>query len=150
MKTINKPGDNLGGLLKIWAVPASVFSVSGTTVSFSATADIYEIYCTPESMEFDEPSERTVAGTHYNTQVSGFIPRDSSDVLEAMNDMERKPYVLIFKDGNGNFKLAGTASEPLYIDSSLNSGRQVSDRAGYSISFVGKTISRAVFIDDPF
>lgn len=150
MKTINKPGDNLGGLLKMWAVPKSAYSISGSTVTFSDTSDIYEIYCTPESMQFSEPQETTAAGRHYNTAVSGFIPKDTKDVLNAISYMEGRPWVIIFRDGNGNFKLAGNKTEPLRINASLDTGRQVTDRAGYRMEFSGQTISRAVFIDDPF
>jgi len=150
MKTISKAGDNLGGLTKIWAVPKTVFSISGRAVSFSATADIYEIYCTPESMEFKELSEKTAAGIHYNTSVSGFVPKDCSTALEAFVDMEGKPYVIIFKNGNGDFVLAGTSATPLRIDVSRNSGRQTADKSGYDFSFIGKTKPRAVFIDNPF
>ncbi len=150
MKAINKPGDNLGGLLKMWAVPVSAHSISGSTVTFSDTSDIYEIYCTPETMQFREPKQRTDAGTHYNTSITGFIPRDSETILEAINDMERKPYVVIFRDGNGSYKLAGTKTEPLRINPDLDTGRQPTDPAGYQIEFTGKTLSRAVFIDNPF
>ena len=150
MKTITKPGDNLGGLLKIWAVPTSVYSVNGKTVTISSTDNIYEIYCTPESMVFSEPSEKTDAGTLYNTSVSGFIPKDSKEVLDAINDMERKPYIIIFMDGNGNYKAAGTANEPLCISDNLNSGQQTSDRPGHQFEFSGQTLTRAIFIDKPF
>jgi hypothetical protein len=150
MKTITKPGDNLGGLLKIWAVPTSVYSISGKAVTFSSTDDIYEIYCTPESMLFSEQSEQTGAGTLFNTLVSGFIPKDSEEVLAAKNDMARKPYIVIFIDGNGNYKAAGTANEPLRLADNLSSGQQVSDSAGNQIEFSGKTLTRAVFINNPF
>ena len=150
MKSITKPGDNLGGLLKIWAVPASVYSVSGNVVSFSSTTNIYEIYCSPESMKFDEQEERTTAGKHHNTTISGVIPKDCSTALDAINDMDMKPYVIIFRNGNGEFQAAGTALQPLRIDAGRNSGRLVSDLAGNSFSFSGKTTSRAIFIDNPF
>ena len=44
MLQIKKPSENMGGLLKLWAVPASVVVVTGKTVSFTETTSIYEIY----------------------------------------------------------------------------------------------------------
>jgi hypothetical protein len=150
MKSITKPGDNLGGLIKMWAVPASVVSLAGRTVNFSATTDIYEIYCTPGSMSHAEPPELTAAGTHYNVELSGFIPRDSDTVRTALEDMERKPYAVLFQDGNGEFKLAGSTAEPLRCSSALNTGKDVTELAGNEIRFTGRTTRRAVFVDNPF
>ena len=150
MKQLSKPIDNLGGLLKMWAVPKSDFSINGKTVSFSSQDDIYLIYCSPDSLSFNEPSKRTEAGTHYDCSVSGFIPGDTEEVTMALTNLEYKPYVIIFQDGNGFFKLCGTASYPVRLSASLRTGKQTSDRAGYEIQFSGKTIERAVFINNPF
>jgi hypothetical protein len=150
MKSITKPGDNLGGLTKLWAVPASVVSLAGRTVNFTSTTDIYEIYCTPGSMAMQEQPELTAAGTHYNAEISGFIPRDSDTVRTAMEDMERKPYAVLFQDGNGEYKLAGSTTEPLRCTSALNTGKDTFERAGYDIVFSGKVTKRAVFVDNPF
>jgi hypothetical protein len=150
MKTITKPGDNLGGLIKMWAVPASVVSLVGRTVNLSVTTDIYELYCTAGSMSHTEAPELSGAGTHYNVEVSGFIPRDSDTVRTALEDMERKPYAILFQDGNGEFKLAGSNTEPLRCSSALSTGKEVSELAGNQILFTGKTTRRAVFVDNPF
>ena len=150
MKQLNKPGDNMGGLIKIWAIPNTDFSISGNTVSFSSTDNIYEIYCSPDSMKFSENKELTAAGIHYNTVVSGFTPKDSVELQEALEYIEPRKWVVVFIDGNGNYKLAGTAGCSLRLSPVLSSGKQTADRAGCEITFSGKTISRAVFIDNPF
>ena len=150
MKQLSKPSDNMGGLLKMWAVPLSDFSVNGETVTISTNDNIYQLYCSSDSLSFNEPSRQTEAGIHYDCKVSGFIPKDTEEVRVALAELEYRPYVIIFQDGNGNFKLCGTASYPLRLSASLHTGKQTSDRAGYEIQFTGKTITRAVFVNNPF
>lgn len=150
MKTITKPGDNLGGLLKLWAIPKSVVSVLGRTVTISSDTDVYALYCTPGSMIMQEQSKRTGAGTYYNTEIAGFIPRDSETVRAAMEDMQSKPYAVLYIDGNGEYKLAGSAKEPLRFSASLSTGAETMEAAGHNILFSGETTTRAVFVDNPF
>ncbi|MCY1720181.1 hypothetical protein OU798_07495 [Prolixibacteraceae bacterium Z1-6] len=150
MKTINKPGDNLGGLTKLWAVPKEVYSRNGTSVSISDTTNVYEIYCTPESMEFNEPQQQSDAGKYYKTVVSGFSPGDTESNLTSIEYIERRKWVILFKDGNGKLKAAGSSSQPLSVHPERNSGRDTTGRAGYTFSFVGETTERAQFVDNPF
>jgi hypothetical protein len=150
MKTISKPGDNLGGLIKLWAIPKAVVSVLGRTVSVSSSADVYEIYCTPGSMSLAEPHQRDERGVHYNAEFLGFVPRDSETVRNAIEDMETKPYAVLFQDGNGEFKLSGSNTEPLRFSAVLTTGIDTQERAGYQIRFAGTTTRRAVFVNNPF
>ena len=150
MKQLNKPGDNLGGLLKIWAVPFGVFTTLGNTVNFSSQANIWEIYCSADSMEFIESSEVTPAGIHYNTAISGFIPQDNATLQEAIAYMEPRKWSVIFMDGNGNYKLAGNQTDPLRVTAEINTGKDTASLAGCSIRFSGKTKTRAMFVNKPF
>jgi hypothetical protein len=150
MKQLNKPGDNLGGLLKIWVVPFGGFTTVGPTVNFSSQANIWEIYCSADSMEFIETSERTPAGTHFNTVVSGFIPQDNATLQEAITYMEPRKWAVIFMDGNNNYKLAGNQTDPLRFTAEINTGKDTASRAGCSIQFSGKTKTRAMFVNKPF
>lgn len=150
MKTINKPGDNLGGLTKIWAIPNDVISESGMNLSISDDSNLYEIYCTPESMEFEEPKEQSDAGIHYNTQISGFIPGTSAEKQEAIEYIEYRKWVIVFRDGNGNYKVAGSRFTPLQMENNFGTGKDTVGKSGYSFSFTGKTLERARFINNPF
>jgi len=150
MIQLSKPSDNMGGLLKLWAVPKSDFYINGQNIVFTTTDNIYQLYCSSESLAYKEPSKRTISGIHYNCSVSGFIPKDSEEIQLALNKMEYRLYVVIFQDGNGNYKLSGTGFYPLRLSASLKTGKQTSDRAGYEIQFLGETLSRAVLINNPF
>jgi hypothetical protein len=150
MIRLSKPSDNMGGLLKLWAVPKSDYYINGQILTFSNTDKIYQLYCSAESLAYKEPSKQTKAGIIYNCSVSGFIPKDTEEVRVALTEMEYRPYVVIFQDGNGNFKLSGTTFYPLRLAASLKTGKQTRDRAGYEIQFSGETLTRAVFINNPF
>jgi hypothetical protein len=150
MKQLNKPGDNLGGLLKIWAIPFGVFTISGSTVNISNHTNTWEIYCSPDSMEFTESTEVTSAGIHYNTVISGFIPQDNATLQEAIEYMEPRKWGVIFIDGNGNYKLAGNQTDPLRFTAEINTGKDTASLAGCSIRFSGKTKTRAMFVNKPF
>ena len=150
MKQLNKTGDNLGGLLKLWAVPFGVFTIQGNTVNFSSQENIWEIYCSADSMEFIESSELTTAGTHFNTVISGFIPQDNATLLQALEYIEPRKWGVIFIDGNGNYKLAGNQTDPLRFTAEINTGKDTASLAGCHFSFAGKTKNHSIFINHPF
>ena len=150
MIQLNKTGDNLGGLIKIWAIPFGVFTIDRNTISITSQTGIFEINCSADSMEFSESIEVTSAGIHYNTVISGIIPQDNAALQEAIAYLEPRKWIVIFMDGNGNYKLAGNQTEPLRFTAEINTGKDTASRAGCSIRFSGKTKSRSRFINKPF
>ena len=150
MNTINKPAENMGGLVKIWAVPYNVYSLSGKTVTFSSTDNICEIYCSPDSRQHTEPPERTDAGIIFNTQVTGFVPGNTQSIRLALENMENRKAVAIFRDGNGDFWMAGSYLSPLIFSAAFSTGINTSDRPGHEISLSGQTLEKAKCIDNPF
>jgi hypothetical protein len=150
MKEIQKPSDNLGGLLNLWAIPKSAYTLNGKVITFNDTSEIYGIYFTAETLSVKETPKETKSRNHYKTDVSGFIPHNSESVHNAIVDMEGKSYVVLIQDGNGYYRLAGDNSYPLRIKANLVSGKLVSDRSGYQINFIGDTVNRAVFVNNPF
>lgn len=150
MKQLNKPSDNLGGLLKIWAIPAHLFTLSDQTLTFTDTSEIVQLYCSPGTMSVEEPVEKTTAGEHFNLAVNGFIPGDSPEVRSVIREMQGKRYVVLFLDGNENFRLAGSSTYPLHFSFVWKSGSFESQRPGYEILFSGKTMAPSLFVNSPF
>lgn len=150
MKTVTKPGDNLGGLLQIWAVPSDVISVNNGVATISNNTNVYALYCSPESMEFGEQKERTDAGTVYNTTVAGFIPGNATDLQEALEYIEPRKWVVIFRDGNGDYRVAGDATYPLRAAGEVNTGKGTAALYGCQLAFTGKTLARAKAVANPF
>ena len=149
MNEIQKPSNNLGGLLQIWAFEYKAVWFTGRSAALDP-ANAFKFYFSPESMEFKEPPQITSAGTHYLTEVSGFAPNNNETILSMITEMQGKRFVVIFQDGNENYLAAGTHLFPLRMNAVLDPGKSVSDLSGYKITFAGQTISRAFFIDNPF
>jgi hypothetical protein len=154
MKTIIKPLENMGGLIKIWAIPSLTYSsalLMGKTVTFDDPDSVCEIYCSPDSQNHIEPPDNsTHAGAVFNTKITGFVPGNTQKAREEFTHMNRRPFLVIFTDGNGDYFLAGNYLTPLRFSASFSTGKNTSDRAGHEISFSGKTFEMAKPIDNPF
>ena len=141
MKHLNKPSDNLGGILSIWAVPPDDITVGVNTANFRTTANIIEMYFSPGSMSFTEKQSIEKYGTVYKTQINAFTPKDSPQSQAIIDDMIGRKWVVIMLDQNEQFKVAGTPDIPLRVSFDLDTGADTPDRNGHSISFYGTQIS---------
>lgn len=151
MKTINKQAENMGGVLRLWAVPPSDISVSGNQVTILSDSNMVDIYTKEDSASFSEEMTTSFAGTAYKVELSAIVPCDTSETVKQISDMERCcKYLVIYRDGNGNYKLAGTKSVPLRFSAKATTGSGTSGLNHYSISFTGSQRKRAIFIDNPF
>lgn len=141
----------MGGLLKIWVIPYKVYRLSGKDLSFTDTSEIYELYCSPESMQFTEKKTNDESlGIYYTVDLNSFIPSNVEGIQEAIDFIEPRDHVILFQDGNEKFKLAGNNLYPLELTPSFNSGKTTDNRSGWNFKFHGNTIERAVEVNNPF
>ena len=149
MKTIQKRGENMGGIVKLWAIPPSDCTIEAMNMTILSGTNMVEIYIQEDSGCF---IEEDITGPAFKTEIVGQVPCDHPHSLAIITLMERTlKYNVIFQDGNGNYKLAGTKSVPLRFSAKLVTGATSSSLDHYAISFLAKVItSRAVFIEDPF
>jgi hypothetical protein len=151
MKTINKQPENMGGVLRIWAIPRTDISVSANLVTILSDQNIVDIYLKEDSASFSEEMTSTFAGTGYKTDLTAIVPCDTDETAKLISDMERRSrYLVIYIDGNGNYKLAGTTKVPLRFSATATTGLGTSGLNHYSISFTGFQRKRAIFIENPF
>ncbi len=150
MKQLNKPTDNLGGLLSIWAVPPADILFSFNSVSFLTTDNIIQLPCSAGSLSFTEKESLETCGTVYKTEIIGFIPKDSPETQSIINNLIGRKWVVILLDQNEYYKVAGTPKIPLRVSFDLDTGADTPDRNGHTGSFYGTQISKARFIDNPF
>lgn len=150
MKQLNKPSDNMGGLLRIWAVPLSVITVSGNSVSISSTLDVIAIYATPGTMGFSEKETIGREGISYDTELVAKTPKDSSAARDVLDLLAGRRWVVVYMDQNEQYKLVGTPDNPLRATVDLDTGSDTAAYNGYLISFKGKQQFRSRFIDDPW
>ena len=150
MKQLNKPSDNMGGLLKIWAIPPTDIIIGSNSVSFTSQDNIVEMYCSPGSMSFTEKESAEKAGTIYKTELNAFAPKDSDSARQIITGMTGRKWVVIYLDQNEQYKVAGTVEIPLRVSFDLGTGTDTPDRNGHSVLFSGSQISKAMFIEYPF
>jgi hypothetical protein len=150
MKQLNKPSDNLGGVLKIWAVPPSDITIGSNTVSFTTTENIVEMYCSPGSMSMTEKESLEKAGTAYQTELKAFVPKDTDAARQIIAGMTGRHWIVIYQDQNEQFKVSGTVQVPLRVSFDLDTGADTPDRNGHSVSFYGKQVEKGKFVGDPF
>lgn len=151
MKTINKQSENMGGVLRMWAVLPSDITVSGKQVTIASDTNVVDIYTREDSASFSEDLAKSFAGNAYKVEISAIVPCDTADTLKQISDMERRcKYLVIYQDGNGFYKLAGTTKVPLRFSAKATTGSSASGLNHYAITFAGQQRARAIFIDNPF
>ena len=110
-----------------------------------------DIYTREDSATFTEDLSRSFSGKIYKVDLSTIVPCDNADTLSLINEMERRcKYLVIYMDGNGNYKLAGTTKAPLRFAAKATTGLGAAALNHYAISFSGNQLKRAIFIQDPF
>jgi hypothetical protein len=150
MIQLNKPTENLGGFLALWAVPPSDIVLSSANATLLSTDRIIQMYCSPGSITFTEKEVREKSGIIYQCEIAGFIPRDSPEGLEIILRMSGRKWIVILLDHNEQYKVAGTSQIPLRVSFDMEAGADPSERSGHIISFFGSQLSKARFITNPF
>ena len=141
----------MGGVLRIWAVPQTDISVSGNHVTILSDTNMVNIYIKEDSATFNEDEVKSFAGTAYKVDITAIVPCDTADTLKEIANMERHcKYLVIYMDGNGNYKLSGTSRFPLRFTAKATTSTGAAGLNHYSINFSGQQLKRAVFIDNPF
>jgi hypothetical protein len=149
MKYIQKSAENMGGVIRLWAIPPSDYSLQATSMVIATDENMVAIYTQEDSVTF---TENPIEGAAFKTEITGTVPCDSADTLKLIAQMERTlRYNVVFQDGNGNYKVAGTRNVPLRFSARLTTGGGAASLNHYSIAFTANVIKeRAVFISDPF
>lgn len=157
MKAINKfTGDNLGGIAKLWAIPPtyiiSILSIGNnmSQVQFSSTNNVYEIYFTFETSPFSESKQQTKAGIIYKPQITGIIPKNTPEIQQHIEYLERRKWMVIYEDQNGYFKLLGAKNALMTFDGNLNIPEEIKGLNKTMFTFKGEVPSRGLFIENPF
>lgn len=150
MKQLKKTGDNMGGVLRIWAIPPGVVSVSGKTVNISSDADVYELVCSEGTKGLSQKKEKTNAGTIYNIEVQGFLPKIEKELMDELPYLNNHKWVVLIIDGNGLPLLVGSSTYPLHFESEMDTGADTPQRAGVRFRFYRQTTEPAIVVDNPF
>ncbi len=151
MKSFTKPHDNLGGVLKVWAIPPSVVSVSGNTLSFTSTIDIVEMYATAETLNANVKTKRSGAGVSFDIEISGSMPRPSLTDQGNINFLMQRRWMVLIEDGNNEFIFYGVPqTERLKFDTEQDTGKTTADKNSLNFRFSGTTTRNSLIVSNPF
>lgn len=158
MITIEKfTGDNMGGIVNIWAIPPSdIDSVeldenNVYELTLSSTDQVIKIPCSHESISLTENEVENDGGKLYKQQLEGIIPKDTPNIQYYINYIIQRYWVLVYKDNNDYFKLVGNKYLPLECKSELMIDKNTNSLNRHKIIFyIDQNSARAIFINDPF
>ena len=151
MKTFSKPHDNLGGVLKVWAIPPSVVSVSGNNVSFTSTSDIVEMYATGETLYANVKSKHNSAGTKFDIEISGSMPRPSATDGDNVDYLLQRRWMVLIEDGNNEFLFYGVPqTERLKFEIEQDTGKSTAEKNTLNFRFYGSTTRKPTLVSNPF
>lgn len=148
--------ENLGSVLKIQAAPVEAFlsfptlvafSVDEAQIKFRRNAAWYDIYCTPQTMGYQQEGKEDGNGTSFSQQVVGFVPGDEPDLEQAwLTLFYGHLWILRITLATGRVKLIGSPTSPLTLETRQSTGTTPGDAAGTQITFLGASIYRTPFL----
>lgn len=157
MKTVSKSTNNIGGIARLYAVPIEVLTAvvqSATpgvyTVTLSSTDEVYDISAIAESISASEEAKQSGAGWYLEQQIRATMAKDTPELVLAMEELTGKRLIMIYRDQNDRYKLVGSQTESIRLNTKSDSGKKIADLQKSEFLFEGKTTSRSRFIADPF
>jgi hypothetical protein len=146
---------NIGSLIYIEYVPAfaiSTFSISARGVIASggiALAAGYAwsgMYCSPDTMGYQQDQVNDNNGQSFAQQVVGFIPGDETAIEIELLKLNQVRFVCRVTLPNGTLKIVGSRADPLEFIIKSNTQTTTPGRSGTDIGFSGKTANRSLFV----
>ncbi len=128
MRTIDFDFDNVGGLSHLYLIDVAGLirvdmNVKNKHVrpALSSETYIYNIgVLDGDDFVFTENLLQEEGGEVFDVAISGFIPK--MDNLVTVAEMERKEWIAVHQDANGNILISGTKEMPLRFMTSKTTG----------------------------
>jgi len=148
-----KPADTLAGINKFWFTPADNIGAMGDVInnqlqglSFTSGNDWLTGFGVYNTRSFSEQKKETAAGIYFARSFKMFYPGFSQAVINQLELMKLRRFIIAFKDNNGLFKIAGTPDNPLNFTYKLRTGKSGSDAQGIEIEFYSNARSRIMSV----
>ena len=147
--------ESVGGLRNLYIANFTADLYDGLTLdtdesitALAAVVDVFKFEVRGDNNTFEETNESSRDnGTSFWTQTGNITlkKQDAATQKELKLLSYGRPHVII-EDYNGNFRLAG-AQNGVEFSVSTSTGGAMGDLNGYNITFEGKELSPALFID---
>lgn len=140
----------MGGINKIYPLlPDQIKTfnqISNSKVSQFEVYSLDPLAVDNEQTTFVEPQKQVAAGYYYTAKLDTFYNKDNHELAVWINDNQNRRFVVVIVYSNGIIKVAGTLQQPLRLIANPESG-STSKLNGVDISFSGKMLKRALFLD---
>lgn len=138
MKTTTKQPENMGGVIRLWAIPATDLQLNGRTATLVNDENTICLEITQDSGGAEVTPKSGFEGTTYLHQIGGFLPGYSSETEQIIAEMERKKkYVVIYLDSEGELVMLGRPEIPLRFSAGWSTGESSVSARGYRIALSG-------------
>lgn len=149
MKTLQfDQNGNLGGLQCMFAIPVTSFirvwrdrTNSLNYLRVMNREDIIEIYIN-DNASFTEPYE----GNAYTPEISGVVPKSHPLNRKQLTRLETEYWLVLFRDNNDFWRLAGNAQNKLIFKRTDRSG-QITSTNQLEFTFSGSMRTACEFIE---
>ena len=138
MKKIGKELENMGGVVRLWAVDKWNISLLGSTALITNEDDVYCMDVTQDTSGAVLNQKTDFAGTTFLHEITGYVSGYNKDSETYINQMIRiKKFVVIYMDSNGTLVMLGTPDIPIRFSADFETGETNTSKRGYKLKFSG-------------
>ena len=138
MKKVGKELENMGGIVRLWAVDRWNISLLGSAAMITTQDEVYCIDITQDTSGAAVNQKTDFAGTTFLHEITGYVSGYDKDSEININQMIRiKKFVVIYMDSNGTLVMLGTPDIPIRFSADFETGETNTSKRGYKIKFSG-------------
>ena len=138
MKKIGKDLENMGGVVRLWAVDQWNISLLGSAAMITNEDDVYCMNITQDTSGAVVNQKTDFAGTTFLHEITGYVSGYDKDSETYINQMIRiKKFVVIYMDSNGTLVMLGTPYIPIRFSADFETGETNTSKRGYKLKFSG-------------
>jgi len=138
MKKIGKELENMGGVVRLWAVDKWNISLLGSAAMITNEDDVYCMNITQDTSGAVLNQKTDFAGTTFLHEITGYVSGYNKDSETYINQMIRiKKFVVIYMDSNGTLVMLGTPDIPIRFSADFETGETNTSKRGYKLKFSG-------------
>jgi hypothetical protein len=143
MKNFNIKDDNIGGLLRMYAIPVSSFlRIRKDYINNLQTLEVRDrdsIIAIPimdnQTFGYTQDHDLDEGGDYWEPVIDGIIPGGRQSNEDIVEELERGEWLVMFEDQIGTVHISGTKDIPMKFTTSETSGTSSSDRNQISFEF---------------
>jgi len=138
MKKVGKELENMGGVVRLWAVDKWNISLLGSAAMITNEDDVYCMNITQDTSGAVLNQKTDFAGTTFLHEITGYVSGYNKDSETYINQMIRiKKFVVIYMDSNGTLVMLGTPDIPIRFSADFETGETNTSKRGYKLKFSG-------------